>query len=128
LGPHGSKAYRRLYLGRKDKEEDWYAYNVKVGGESKACEVRELERAVRASCLFCTDFTARLADISVGSVGSPDGFSTMITRSKKGEELFGLLKGLETTSVDREEIAKLVRLKKKSGIKALEKLGGGVNK
>ncbi len=33
LGPHGSKAYRRLYLGRKDKEEDWYAYNVKVGGE-----------------------------------------------------------------------------------------------
>jgi acetyl-CoA decarbonylase/synthase complex subunit alpha len=33
LGPHGSKAYRRLYLGRKDKEEDWYAYNVKMGGE-----------------------------------------------------------------------------------------------
>lgn len=33
LGPHGSKAYRRLYLGRKDKEEDWYAYNVKAGGE-----------------------------------------------------------------------------------------------
>ncbi len=33
LGPHGTKAYRRLYLGRKDKEEDWYAYNVKAGGE-----------------------------------------------------------------------------------------------
>lgn len=33
LGPHGSKAYRRLYLGRKDKIEDWYAYNVKAGGE-----------------------------------------------------------------------------------------------
>ncbi|MDI6810146.1 MAG: CO dehydrogenase/acetyl-CoA synthase complex subunit alpha [archaeon] len=33
LGPHGSTAYRRLYLGRKDKEEDWYAYNVKEGGE-----------------------------------------------------------------------------------------------
>jgi acetyl-CoA decarbonylase/synthase complex subunit alpha len=32
LGPHGT-AYRRLYLGRKDKEEDWYAYNVKAGGE-----------------------------------------------------------------------------------------------
>ena len=126
MGPHGSKAYRRLYLGRKDKEEDWYAYNVKVGGESKACEVRELERAVRASCLFCTDFTARLADISVGSIGSPDGFSTVITRSKKGEELFGLLKGdgLETTSVDHEEIAKLVSLKRKRGREELEKLGG----
>jgi acetyl-CoA decarbonylase/synthase complex subunit alpha len=33
LGPHGSTAYRRLYLGRKDKDEDWYAYNVKEGGE-----------------------------------------------------------------------------------------------
>lgn len=98
---------------------------VYIEGESKACEVGELERAVRESCFFCTDFTARLADVSVGSVGSPDGYSTVITRSKKGEELFGLLKGkgLETTSVDRNEIAKLASLKKKRGIEELEKLG-----
>lgn len=96
---------------------------VDVEGESKACEVGEIDKAVRESCIFCTDFTARLADISVGSVGSPDGYSTVIIRSKKGEELFGLLKGLETTSVDRDEIAKLVSLKKKSGIEELEKIG-----
>jgi coenzyme F420 hydrogenase subunit beta len=101
---------------------------VDIEGKSKACEVGEIESAVRASCLFCTDFTARLADISVGSVGSPDGFSTVIIRSKKGEELFGLLKGLETTSVNMDEIAKLVRLKKKKGMDELEKLGGGVKK
>ena len=29
----------------------------------------------------------RLADISIGSVGSPEGYSTVIVRSKKGEEL-----------------------------------------
>ena len=99
---------------------------VYVKGERKACEVGELEKAVRESCVFCTDFTARLADISVGSVGSPDGYSTVILRSKKGEELFGLLKGegLETTSVDRDEIAKLVSLKRKRGMEELEKLGG----
>ena len=99
---------------------------VDIEGESKVCAVGEIDKAVRASCVFCTDFTARLADISVGSVGSPDGFSTVITRSTKGEELFGLLKGeekgLETTSVDHDEIAKLVSLKRKRGVEELEKL------
>mgnify|MGYP001024344050 CR=1 FL=1 len=99
---------------------------VHIGSEQKACEVKELERAVRGSCLFCTDFTARLADISVGSVGSPEGYSTVIIRSKKGEELFGLLKDLERTKVDREEIMELAKLKKKKGMDALEKLGNRI--
>jgi acetyl-CoA decarbonylase/synthase complex subunit alpha len=30
LGPHGSK-YRRMYLGRADKDGDWYAYNARTG-------------------------------------------------------------------------------------------------
>jgi acetyl-CoA decarbonylase/synthase complex subunit alpha len=30
VGPQGSK-YRRLYLGRKDKEEDWYTYDARTG-------------------------------------------------------------------------------------------------
>ncbi len=30
VGPHGSK-YRRMLLGRKDKEEDWYAYDARTG-------------------------------------------------------------------------------------------------
>lgn len=30
VGPHGSK-YRRMLLGRKDKEEDWYVYNARTG-------------------------------------------------------------------------------------------------
>jgi len=97
---------------------------VYIEGEEKSCDVDELQGAVRASCVFCTDFTARLADVSVGSVGSPDGYSTVIIRSKKGEELFGLLKGLETTSVDRNEIAKLASLKRKKGVEELEKLEG----
>jgi len=115
-------------LGLADKVEVKKGkFVVDVEGESKACEVGEMEKAVRTSCLFCTDFTARLADISVGSVASPDGFSTVIIRSKKGEEMFGLLKGLETTSIDRDEIAKLVSLKKKRGMEELEKMGGVKN-
>ena len=32
VGPHGSK-YRRMLLGRKDKEEDWYVYDARTGNE-----------------------------------------------------------------------------------------------
>ncbi len=30
VGPHGSK-YRRMLLGRKDKEEDWYVHDARTG-------------------------------------------------------------------------------------------------
>ncbi|MHA1594930.1 MAG: CO dehydrogenase/acetyl-CoA synthase complex subunit alpha [Candidatus Baldrarchaeia archaeon] len=30
VGPHGSK-YRRAYLGRPDREEDWYVYDARTG-------------------------------------------------------------------------------------------------
>jgi acetyl-CoA decarbonylase/synthase complex subunit alpha len=30
VGPHGSK-YRRMLLGRKENEEDWYAYDARTG-------------------------------------------------------------------------------------------------
>jgi acetyl-CoA decarbonylase/synthase complex subunit alpha len=30
VGPHGSK-YRRMLLGRKDVEEDWYVYDARTG-------------------------------------------------------------------------------------------------
>jgi len=30
VGPHGSK-YRRMLLGRKDKEEDWYVFDARTG-------------------------------------------------------------------------------------------------
>jgi len=30
VGPHGSK-YRRMLLGRKDREQDWYVYDARIG-------------------------------------------------------------------------------------------------
>ena len=30
VGPHGAK-YRRMLLGRKDREEDWYVYDARIG-------------------------------------------------------------------------------------------------
>ncbi len=47
---------------------------------------------VRAGCQVCLDFTGELSDISVGAVGSPMKWSTVIVRTKKGMDL---LRGAE---------------------------------
>jgi coenzyme F420 hydrogenase subunit beta len=39
-------------------------------------------------CHVCLDYVGNLADISSGSVGSPDGWSTVFVRTKKGEEVW----------------------------------------
>ncbi|MFA6371960.1 MAG: Coenzyme F420 hydrogenase/dehydrogenase, beta subunit C-terminal domain, partial [Methanothrix sp.] len=60
---------------------------VAVDGKGYSCRVRELEDAVRAGCGFCDDLVSRLADISIGSIGSAEGYSTVIVRSERGEKL-----------------------------------------
>ena len=48
----------------------------------------EVKQYARDNCHSCTDFTAELADISVGSVGSPEGWSTVIIRTDTGKKIF----------------------------------------
>ncbi|HII69972.1 Coenzyme F420 hydrogenase/dehydrogenase, beta subunit C-terminal domain [Methanopyrus kandleri] len=57
------------------------------GGETKEYDVKEFEEAIPEGCRICNDFTARLADVSVGSVGTPEGVTTLLIRSETGEEL-----------------------------------------
>ena len=39
-------------------------------------------------CHVCLDYVANLADVSTGSVGTPDGWSTVFVRSKKGTDIW----------------------------------------
>jgi coenzyme F420 hydrogenase subunit beta len=101
-------------LGEAEKTEiSKGKYIVTVDGKACSCKVSELDEAVRKNCTHCDDFTARLADISVGSVGTGDGYSTMIIRSKRGKEIFNLLEVFSETTVSREEIVRVASLKKK---------------
>ncbi len=52
----------------------------------------ETKPYVRVGCQVCLDFSAELADLSVGAVGSPAKYSTVIVRTKRGMEL---LRGAE---------------------------------
>jgi coenzyme F420 hydrogenase subunit beta len=56
-------------------------------GKMTDIPLAETHPYVRINCQICLDFSAELADVSVGAVGTPKGWSTIIVRTKKGEEI-----------------------------------------
>ncbi len=98
-------------------------YVVSIGGKNHSCSVKDLEGAVREGCKFCNDFVSKLADISAGSVGSPEGYSTVIVRSETGKRLIeaaGL--GFARAAANKDEVAKLSKLKRRKAEKSFAKI------
>ncbi|HXZ98420.1 MAG TPA: Coenzyme F420 hydrogenase/dehydrogenase, beta subunit C-terminal domain, partial [Candidatus Acidoferrum sp.] len=56
------------------------------GQEVLTVPIKELSEFVRSSCKNCEDFTAEFADMSVGGVGCPEGWCTVIARTTCGQE------------------------------------------
>jgi len=56
-------------------------------GSSKIIPLSHAKQYARASCGFCRDFSAELADISAGGLGL-EGWTFTVIRSKEGEVLF----------------------------------------
>lgn len=50
--------------------------------------VKDLKPYELPGCKYCQDFSAELSDISIGAVGSPKGWTTILIRSSFGEEVF----------------------------------------
>ncbi len=62
---------------------------IKVkSGEELNIPLKDVQSYARHNCHFCEDLTSDYADISVGSIGSQDGWSSVITRSKDADELY----------------------------------------
>lgn len=59
-----------------------------TGGEQHNVSVGECDPIVRPSCKVCHDLTGEYSDISVGNIGSPDGSSTVLTRTPLGERVY----------------------------------------
>jgi coenzyme F420 hydrogenase subunit beta len=54
-------------------------------GEVLLCErVSGVAKAGFAGCAECADFSGRSADLAVGSIGSPEGYSSVLVRSAAG--------------------------------------------
>jgi coenzyme F420 hydrogenase subunit beta len=75
--------------------------------------LKETKRCMRKNCQVCMDFTSENSDISVGSVGSPEGWSTVIVRTDEGSKI------LESAEKDGQIITKPIT---ESGLKIIEKL------
>jgi len=54
-------------------------------GSTFSFPMKELDETVRTGCHYCTDTTALFSDISAGSVGSPEGYTTLIVRNPVGK-------------------------------------------
>jgi coenzyme F420 hydrogenase subunit beta len=64
---------------------------------------KELESYMSPPCHYCIDYVAELADVSVGAVGSEDGWTTVIVRSELGQKLFDSAvqaKAIEAVPID----------------------------
>jgi coenzyme F420 hydrogenase subunit beta len=85
--------------------------------------VKNFHGATLKGCDECADFLGRGADISVGSVGSAEGYSSVLVRTDAGAEALGRVMGdLELVEIDRPEaLIKLDQLDRRIAIGALER-------
>ncbi|MFX0001828.1 MAG: Coenzyme F420 hydrogenase/dehydrogenase, beta subunit C-terminal domain, partial [Candidatus Hermodarchaeota archaeon] len=75
-----------------------------------------------SSCKYCKDYSAKFADISIGSVGAPDdNWNSVIIRSKVGKQLFNkALKHQRVITSNRIDIEKIKKASKRKKLKIIK--------
>lgn len=83
-------------------------------------EVKELKEHVSGGCEYCQDFTGVDSDVSVGSVGSEKGYSTVLIRSETAKKIYDYMveKGyVEVKGANLDKVEKLCKFKEKRALK-----------
>ena len=99
-----------------------FIVQTKTGKEIKT-PIRKMRECVREACDYCYDFAAEFADVSVGSIGSGDGWSTVILRSEAGKDLVkraeaaGIIEAKKLTEEQIAEVRNLASFKKRENLK-----------
>lgn len=73
----------------------------------------QIEKYMRPACRACNDFTNIFADISFGGLGSPDKYTTVITRTEKGEDIFSKVLNsgiIRAINIDETQRIKMINL------------------
>ncbi|MGC9346440.1 MAG: Coenzyme F420 hydrogenase/dehydrogenase, beta subunit C-terminal domain, partial [Candidatus Bathyarchaeales archaeon] len=89
--------------------------------KTKEITLKNVQRHIRTSCQTCKDFSAELADISVGGLGL-NGWSLVIIRTKTAEKLFtdtvkaGLLQ-VKPIKKEKHSLDLLIKISKKQRMK-----------
>ncbi|RLE82086.1 MAG: hypothetical protein DRJ51_02430 [Thermoprotei archaeon] len=92
-------------------------------GVARSAAITEFKEYVNVACKTCPDFTAWFSDISVGSAGSEEGWSTVLIRSETGRNLFNMAvkEGVITAKSLSEKALNQVR--RLAGVKLKRALG-----
>lgn len=127
----GNFIYRRLLPHLKEPEaikkmDVTRGMFTASGREKESRPVSQLEDALMPSCHLCGDYTAELADLSVGSIGSPEGYSTVIARNLMG---WGMLRDAvqrgyaeaDPGLVDMEALKKTVKRKREKALRRINR-------
>jgi coenzyme F420-reducing hydrogenase beta subunit len=87
-------------------------------GEVHSVPIKEVAKYARNACHHCCDYTSVFADISVGSVGAPEGWNSVFIRTEIGEKYFDLVKEdmeiMEDPKPGLELVGKLIETKRKN--------------
>ena len=83
--------------------------------ETKEVPIKDVAPLARKGCHYCQDYTSYHADISVGSVGSDDVWSTVFVRTETGERYLNKVNDIEWTDkpINMDIIKKLAAQKHK---------------
>jgi coenzyme F420 hydrogenase subunit beta len=86
-------------------------------------DVENVHDAALKGCDECADFTGYTADLTVGSVGSGDEYSSVIVRTERGLDAWELAEpDLDYHDLeDRSAVGKLQRWDKKKAFEALDR-------
>ncbi|MFX0136074.1 MAG: Coenzyme F420 hydrogenase/dehydrogenase, beta subunit C-terminal domain [Candidatus Hodarchaeota archaeon] len=73
-------------LEKMNIKEDVIFYRRK--GEPIHIKFSDMEEFMRPACTACNDFSNFYSDISFGGLGSKEGFTTILTRTKLGSQIY----------------------------------------
>lgn len=86
-------------------------------GEQLDVPLKDVQKYARDSCHYCEDLTSDYADFSIGSIGSQDGWSSVITRTQEADDIYNeIVKNGDIESKSLKEV--------KPGLFLVEKIGG----
>ncbi len=132
-------AKAKTKLGKKlgVKIDDIVKFNIKedviittAGGEVLHLPFDSVDDIARDACMACADFANDFADVSVGGLGSPDGYTTTVIRTSVGQKLYNgakhdrvlkelRIRGKEKATLHRTELmAKITAFARRKKVRA----------
>ena len=101
----GTPAPFRLAVAKLIIKED--VILTTAAGEVLHLPFDAVDEMARPTCMACFDFANDFADVSVGGLGSPDGYTTTVIRTGMGQKIYNgakharLLKELRFRSAEK---------------------------